>query len=118
MANIKSAKKRIDTIKRRRDENKFVNQITKQERRRIVEILKGLSLTITKLRPIAEAIVTAGGVEVDEVNPSTMESKLVKVLYFSIFTPCFKLCFLFIFSKTSLQLSMESFFTISSINPE
>jgi len=63
-------------------ENKFVNQITKQERRRIVEILKGLSLTITKLRPIAEAIVTAGGVEVDEINPSTMESKLIKGLHF------------------------------------
>lgn len=64
------------------DEDKFVNQITKQERRKIIEVLKGLSLTITRLRPIAEAIVTAGGIEVDEVNPSTMESKLVKGLHF------------------------------------
>lgn len=63
------------------DEDKPVNQITKTERRALVVLLKNFSLEITGARPIAEAIVTAGGVCTDEINPSTMESKLVKGLY-------------------------------------
>lgn len=64
------------------DEEKPVHQITRGERLRIVETLKHLPLTITRTRPIDEAIVTAGGVSVKELNPKTMESKLVKGLYF------------------------------------
>ncbi len=63
------------------DEDKPVNQITKTERRSLVILLKNFTLEITGPRPIAEAIVTAGGVCTDEINPSTMESKLVKGLY-------------------------------------
>lgn len=62
---------------------RMVNTITKEERRRLVEVLQGLMLTITKARPIAEAIVTAGGISVKEINPKTMESKLIKCLYFA-----------------------------------
>ena len=62
---------------------KPVNQITKEERRRLVGLLKGLEITITGSRPISEAIVTAGGVCTDEINPSTMESKLVGGLFFA-----------------------------------
>ncbi len=64
------------------DEEKPVHQVTRAERLRIVETLKHLPLTITRTRPIDEAIVTAGGVSVKELNPKTMESKLVKDLYF------------------------------------
>ncbi len=62
---------------------KFVNQITKDERRRLAKLLKNLEITITGARPIEEAIVTAGGVSTNEINPSTMESKIVKGLYFA-----------------------------------
>jgi hypothetical protein len=62
---------------------KKVNQITQAERKRLVELLKGLHLDITGARPLKEAIVTAGGVDTREINPSTMESKLVNGLYFS-----------------------------------
>ncbi|MBP3285201.1 MAG: NAD(P)/FAD-dependent oxidoreductase [Clostridia bacterium] len=64
------------------EEEKKVNEITKEERKRMVEILKHFPLTIAGLRPIDEAIITAGGVCVDEIDPGTMESKLVKGLYF------------------------------------
>ena len=63
------------------DENKQVDNITAAERRRLVEILRGLPLTVTKTRPIEEAIVTAGGISVKEINPRTMESKLIEGLY-------------------------------------
>lgn len=63
------------------DENKPVDAITQAERRRLVEILRGLPLTITKTRPIDEAIVTSGGVSVKEINPKTMESKIISGLY-------------------------------------
>jgi len=63
------------------DENKKVDEIKQSERRRLVEILRGLPLTVTKTRPIAEAIVTSGGISVKEINPRTMESKIVKNLY-------------------------------------
>lgn len=64
-------------------EDKPVNQITKTERRVLVNLLKAFTLEITGSRPISEAIVTAGGVCTDEINPSTMESKLIKGLYFA-----------------------------------
>jgi predicted Rossmann fold flavoprotein len=63
--------------------DKFVNQITKEERRKLVSILKKFTLTIVGARPIDEAIVTAGGISTNEINPSTMESKLIKGLYFA-----------------------------------
>lgn len=63
--------------------DKFVNQITKEERKRLVKLFKGLTMTIIGARPIGEAIVTAGGIATDEVDPSTMESKLVAGLYFA-----------------------------------
>jgi len=62
---------------------KFVNQITKEGRRKLAEILKNLEFNIIGSRPISEAIVTAGGVSTNEINPSTMESKLVKGLFFA-----------------------------------
>lgn len=65
------------------DEEKPVNQISKEERRRLVETLKGLSVSITGTRPLAEAIVTAGGVSIKEINPKTMHSKLWQGLYFA-----------------------------------
>lgn len=65
------------------DEEKYVNQISREERHRLMKTLKGFSVPITGTRPIAEAIVTAGGVSVKEINPKTMESKLVKGLYFA-----------------------------------
>ena len=64
------------------DDEKFVHQITRAERLRIVETLKHLPLTILRTRPIDEAIVTAGGVSIKELNPKTMESKIVHGLYF------------------------------------
>jgi predicted Rossmann fold flavoprotein len=65
------------------DPEKPVNQITKAERQRLAALLKGLALDITGLRPLDEAIVTAGGVAVNEIDPSTMESKLVEGLFFA-----------------------------------
>lgn len=65
------------------DENKESHQVTRAERRNLLQLLKSLEITITATRPIAEAIVTAGGVDVKEINPKTMESKLIKGLYFA-----------------------------------
>jgi len=62
-------------------EDKEVHQITKQERKGLVKLLKNFTCTVTGTRPIEEAIVTSGGVNLKEVNPKTMESKLVKGLY-------------------------------------
>ena len=62
---------------------KQVNEITKKERETLVNILKDLKLTIKDFRPIEEAIITSGGINVKEINPSTMESKLIKNLYFA-----------------------------------
>ena len=61
--------------------DKPVHQITREERTRLVELLQGLRLTVTKTRPIAEAVVTAGGVAVKEINPKTMQSRLVRGLF-------------------------------------
>lgn len=65
------------------DPDKKINEITKEERRRIVQAVKDFRLTLTGLRGYKEAIITQGGVSVREINPSTMESKLVKGLYFA-----------------------------------
>ena len=65
------------------DPDKQVNKITKEERARLVDLLKGLPMTIIGLRGWNEAIITKGGVSVKQVNPSTMESKLVNGLYFA-----------------------------------
>ena len=60
-----------------------VNQISREQRQDLVDSLQALTLTITGTRPIEEAIVTAGGVSVREINPKTMESKLTPGLYFA-----------------------------------
>lgn len=65
------------------DEEKFINQISREERYRLLETLKNFCVPITATRPLAEAIVTAGGVSVKEINPKTMESKLISGLYFA-----------------------------------
>ena len=59
------------------------NSFSKQQRRALVELLKGFSVTITGKRPVAEAIITSGGVKVSEIDPKTMQSKLVAGLYFA-----------------------------------
>ena len=63
--------------------NKKVNEVTKEERKKLVEILKKFEFSISKFRPIEEAIITSGGVSIKEINPKTMESKKVKGLYFA-----------------------------------
>ena len=65
------------------DGNKKVNEITKQERIRLVKLLKNFTIVISGFRPINEAIITSGGVAIKEINPKTMESKLVEGLYFA-----------------------------------
>ncbi len=65
------------------DGDKKIHEITRQERGRLAGITKGLTMQVTGLRNYNEAIITQGGVTVKEVNPSTMESKLVKGLYFA-----------------------------------
>jgi hypothetical protein len=60
-----------------------VNQITKEQRLELVNVLKNFPVTVKDFRPLDEAIITSGGVSTKEVSPKTMESKLVKGLYFS-----------------------------------
>ena len=59
------------------------NSLTRQKRRELVELLKGFPIRIRRKRPVEEAIITSGGVKVAEVDPKTMESKLVRGLYFA-----------------------------------
>ena len=59
------------------------NAFTKQQRRALVELLKGFTLTISRKRPVAEAIITSGGVKTAEIDPKTMGSKLVEGLFFA-----------------------------------
>ena len=59
------------------------NSLTKEKRRALVLLLKNFSLQITGKRPVAEAIITSGGIKVSEIDPKTMESKLVPGLYFA-----------------------------------
>ncbi len=65
------------------DPEKPVHQITKTERLRLMQTITHLTFTITGVRPVSEAIVTAGGVHINEINPTTMESKLIKNLFFA-----------------------------------
>ncbi|MBR6641202.1 MAG: NAD(P)/FAD-dependent oxidoreductase [Clostridia bacterium] len=65
------------------DEEKQTDQITKEERKNLAELLKHLEFTIKGFRPIEEAIITAGGISTKEINASTMESKIVNGLYFA-----------------------------------
>ena len=65
------------------NENKKINEITKQERQKLVNELKHFKININGTRPIEEAIVTSGGINVKEINPKTMESKLINGLYFA-----------------------------------
>ena len=65
------------------DEQKQVNNITKEERHKLVRLLKGVTFKIDSLRGFNEAIITKGGVSVKEINPGTMESKKVKGLFFA-----------------------------------
>ena len=65
------------------DPEKQVNEVTAEERKRLVDLTKAFSVTLTGLRGYNEAIVTQGGVNVKEVNPSTMESKKLQGLYFA-----------------------------------
>ena len=78
-------KKMIDTIIELSNinPNKKVNEITKKERENLVNLLKKFEITIKGFRPIEEAIVTAGGVTIKEINPKTMESKIINGLYFA-----------------------------------
>jgi len=63
--------------------DKYVHDITREERQLLVELLKNLPITVTGTRPFNEAIITQGGISVKDINPSTMESKLIKNLYFA-----------------------------------
>ncbi|MDF2883682.1 MAG: aminoacetone oxidase family FAD-binding enzyme [Clostridiaceae bacterium] len=78
-------KKIIETIIRLSeiDENKKVNLITKEERRNLCNLIQNFTLNVKGLRPIAEAIITSGGVNVKQIDPSTMKSKIITNLYFS-----------------------------------
>lgn len=78
-------KKMIDYIvyKTGIDRKKPVHQVSKEERHILLVLIKGVEYDIKRLRPLEEAIVTEGGISVKEVNPSTMESKLVEGLYFA-----------------------------------
>ena len=62
---------------------KKVNQITREERARLIQLIKHYTIPVFDFRPMEEGIVTSGGIKVKEVNPKTMESKLVKGLYFT-----------------------------------
>ncbi|OFI07769.1 soluble pyridine nucleotide transhydrogenase [Clostridium acetireducens DSM 10703] len=65
------------------DENKKVNLITKEERKNLIKIIQNFQLNIKGLRPIEEAIITAGGINTKEINPSNLNSKIISNLYFA-----------------------------------
>lgn len=65
------------------DEDKKIHEITKEERKNLLDVTKHLTMHVSGLRDFQEAIITQGGIRVKEVNPSTMESKLVSGLYFA-----------------------------------
>ena len=62
---------------------KKVNEITREERIKLMGVMKNVELIVTGFRPIEEAIITSGGINIKEINPKTMESKIVKGLYFA-----------------------------------
>ena len=78
-------KKMIDTVIELSeiDENKKINEITKKERMKLIQLLKHFEITISGFRPIEEAIITSGGISTKEINPKTMESKIIQGLYFA-----------------------------------
>ena len=78
-------KKMIEpVIKKAKIKNeKRINEITKQERENLIRVIKCFEITISGFRPIEEAIITRGGINVKEINPKTMESKLIEELYFA-----------------------------------
>lgn len=78
-------KKMIPVIIRKSNINfeKKVNEITKEERKQLINSIKNFTIEIEGFRSIDEAIITAGGVSIKEINPKTMESKIVKGLYFA-----------------------------------
>ena len=78
-------KKMIEPVleKSKIKKDKKVNEITKLEREELIKTIKQFELTITGFRPIEEAIVTSGGINIKEINPKTMESKLISGLYFA-----------------------------------
>lgn len=63
--------------------HKSVCEITREERKRLLETIKGLEVHISGYRPISEAIITSGGIKTSEINSSTMESKIIQGLYFA-----------------------------------
>ena len=65
------------------DPNKKVNEITKKEREKLIKSIKKFDIEIKGFRPIEEAIITSGGINIKEINPKTMESKKIKGLYFA-----------------------------------
>ena len=65
------------------DEEKKVNEITKNERMELIKNIKHFVVEVNGFRPVREAIITAGGVSTNEINPRTMESKIIKNLYFA-----------------------------------
>lgn len=65
------------------NENKRVNEITKTERKRLGQLLKCFTIKIKAFRPVEEAIITSGGISTREIDPKTMESKIIKGLYFA-----------------------------------
>ena len=78
-------KKMIDVVidKSKINPDKHVNEITREERLNLVKLLKNFEVRIDGFRPVEEAIVTAGGINVKEINPKTMESKIISGLYFA-----------------------------------
>ena len=78
-------KKLIQTIIEKSNINpeKKVNEITKEERKHLIKLLKEFEIEIKDFRPIEEAIVTSGGINIKEINPKTMESKIIKGLFFA-----------------------------------
>ena len=78
-------KKLIPTIIRLSeiDKDTVVHQISREQRKSLVHLLKNITLTVKRYRPIDEAIITSGGIKVNEINSSTMESKLIEGLFFA-----------------------------------
>ena len=73
----------IPVIVEKMNLNKKVNKVTKEERHKLEKKKKNFNIEVEEFRPVEEAIVTAGGVNIKEINPKTMESKIVKGLYFA-----------------------------------
>ena len=78
-------KKMIDVIieMSKINSEKKINEVTKEERHNLVKLLKNFEVTIQGFRPVDEAIITAGGISTKEINPKTMESKIVSGLFFA-----------------------------------